>query len=172
MATNWNPSLDDDDDEDEAVDNKPKNTDPKSLRAALRKALADREALQKIVDEQNANARRGAIEKSLADKKLNPKLAKLVPVDVDSDKIDAWLDDYKDLFTPVPSSTDESSDGPGDEVEEQEDVQALQRLARASGSSLAPSRTNDVLAQINDPNLTRDQLVGMINSAGGGYGNG
>lgn len=177
MANQWdlsNLNLDDDEDENGPNGNAQqefKNL-PKGFRSQLKVMADQNKAMQAKLAEYDAQARRGAIEKIVTENKLNPKVAKLIPESIEStpEAIGKWLEEYKELFSPP------APEGNAQQEEEEDDasatVDALQRIARAQNASMPPTKAADLMAQINDPTMTPEKLVQLIESHGGGYGQG
>lgn len=172
LSNDW--SLDDDDD-DSGNSNKP---DP--VRAQLKKLEKDnKELVAKLAEAQKAQ-RKSTIKDVLTEKKLNPKLAGLIPSDVEptTDAIEKWLADYADLFTKpeVQGTSDDDSDASGDpDAQAEADVQmvnAFARMAQASAGATPPGKPGDLLKKILSPDLKEEDLLKMINDAGGGFGTG
>lgn len=173
LATNW--SLDDDDDEQDQSNNKP---DP--VRAQLKKLEADNKKLMTELNAAKAVSRKSTIKDVLTEKKLNPKLAGLIPTDIDAtpDAIDKWLDEYSDLFPKASSKStdDDDSDASGDvdvdDLEQEVVIAAHNRMAKATTSSTPPGKPGDILRKVLSKDLKPEELLQMIEDAGGGFGTG
>jgi hypothetical protein len=165
---NWNdPAFD----EDETGENE---NGPKALRARL-KAL---EKENRELKESNTTLTKQVRTRSVGDlvkaKGYNPKVAALIPSDVDvsEDAITKWLDEYADVFslkkteevkTPAVEAEDDSSD---EGVVEDEVQAAMNAINNASHGALTPTRQADLLRQINDPNLTQDAFMDLLRKNG------
>jgi len=164
MAENWDWSdlQEDEEQEPKKVD----KNDPKSLRQFATKTAKENEELRKQIAEITAAARVRGIAEKLAEKKIPEKVAKLIPAEVTADKLDDWLKEYEDLWSANTSSAE------GQEQAEQDDgmQEVLDRMGQATAATVPASRPNDLIAQVKDPTLTRDQLLGLIERSGGGYG--
>lgn len=78
---------------------------------ALNKKLAEAEQRAKELE---SKSRKADLLEVIADLKLNPKVARLIPSDVEptKDAVKTWLDDYADLFGGAPTTN--ASDTQGD----------------------------------------------------------
>ena len=176
MANQWDLSnLNLDDDEDENGPNSNAQQDiknlPKGFRSQLKVMADQNKAMAAKLAEYDAQARRGAIEKIVTEQKLNPKVAKLIPDGIEStpEAIGKWLDEYKELFSP-PASEGNAQQNDEEDEDASNTVDALQRIARAQNASVPPTKVADLMSQINDPTMTQDKLLRLIESHGGGYG--
>lgn len=171
LATDW--SLDpDDDDETSQSGNKP---DP--VRAQLKKLEKQNQELQTKLAAAEAASRKSTIKDVLTEKKLNTKLAGLIPSSVDAtpEAIEKWLEDYKDLFT-MPEPKTEEPDPDAGTVDPQEmdlaTVAAFNRMSKASAGATPPGKPGDLIQKLMSPDLTQEELLKMIDDAGGGFGTG
>lgn len=170
--SNWNLDLDDDDDE-----GKPNQQNmPKGLRQHLKKLEDDNKAMLDELGKYRSAARRGTIEEILAEKKMNPKIARLVPADLEAtkDNVEKWLTDNADVFTPQTPPPDDG-EGDGDVVDEDPYVLEREQYSRRnrveSAGTAKVDRNTDSLSRIQSFK-TRDELDAYITSKGGGYGRG
>jgi len=111
--------------------------DETSAFRKLRKAEREKDkALKAAQDELAAvktKLRARTIEDTIKEKGLNPKIAALVPKDLDDDSIGAFLADYADVFgAPSTTSTPDNPEGlpPVDEPF----VDSMNRIGEATGS--------------------------------------
>lgn len=158
------------DDESQDQDNQQQS---KGLRAQLERALAENKALKDQAATLTKQVRTQTISSLIKDKGLNPKIAKLIPADVEStqEALDTWFEENADLF---PAPKDESG-GTEDEPASEEDqafADQMNAMGNATGSSMTPQRERDMLAALQGKELTQEKLLEMINAAGGGYGAG
>jgi hypothetical protein len=175
-----NPWQNDDDDNQQQQGKDPVRAQLKQLEKQ------NKDLMEKLAAAEKAN-RANTIRDVLTEKKLNPKLAKLVPSDVAAtpDAIAEWLKDFEDLF-PAPkgdarddagSSGDTNNGGDVDPEEQDqaylETLNAMTRLASATSGGKAPGgKGEDLMRQILDPKLERETLVKLIEQHGGGVGMG
>lgn len=175
MANQWdlaNLNFDDDDDDGPNGNNPQdgvKNL-PKGLRTQLKAMQDQNKVLAEKLAAYDAQTRAGNIEKIVTERKLSPKVARLIPKDLEptTDAVGKWLDEFTDVFAPPPAD-ENNVDADGDE-DASNTVDALQRIARAQSASMPPTKAVDLLAQINDPTMTPDKLMKLIVNEGGGYG--
>lgn len=158
---NW----DSDDDDFDADDNagKQQNT-PKGLRAHAKRLEQENADFRRQLEEFKAANRKATLETAVKAKGLSPKVAGLVPKDIEADALEKWLEDYGDVFgkpEPAPQQT-----SPEDEQEFGE----MSRVSQAAGRGESPNRAVDLYAELSDKNLTPQRLMEMIEAAGGGYG--
>lgn len=168
MAEEWDWSdLEDDDEQEQPKKVDPK--DPKTLRQFARKTAKENEDLRKQIAEIHAASRKDNITSKVKAKNLPEKVAKLIPADVSVDKLDDWLNEYADLWTPSKVEGEEDVEEDDELVAE---AAAYNRMSQATGATVPATRPNDTMAQIMDPTMTRDKLIQLIHNAGGGFGSG
>lgn len=174
MGNQWdlsNLNLDDDEEDDNGSgQNSQKVNVPKGLRTQLKAITDQNKEMADRIAKYEAAARQGAIDGIIKEQKLNPKVASLIPKDVEStpEAVGKWLEEYKELFSPPQQQQD---DGISDEEDDGSyTVDALQRIARAQNAAMPPTKAADLMAKINDPNMTPEKLMALIASHGGGYG--
>lgn len=174
VNTNWD--AEDDDDEDSGQS----QNDPKSLRAYAKKTAKENEALKAKIAAIETAARKSLVTQTIKDKGMNPKIAAFIPesIGADSDAIDKWLEEYKDVFSfaekrgKSASTADDDTDDDEDfdistDLDEADfDRAAQERMSRASASSLPATKRADLSAKLNDPNLTREQLDKVLAALG------
>lgn len=169
-----NPWQTDDNDDDA------NSKDP--VRAQLRKLEKENKDLMGKLNAALAAQRTSTIKDVLSEKKLPAKLAKLIPNDVEptTEAVQKWLDEYGDLFTQTPTSTnstdaDTKNDTGGNAETTDEDsiaaMNAALRLAQVTNGGKAPSsKPEELLAKILDPTLKQEDLMKLIEANGGGVG--
>ena len=111
--------FDDDDDTTETNGIKALRTEFKKLQKQLAEVQSERDALK--------GAQRQATVKSLVEAKgLNPKIASLIPADVQGEEaVGKWIDDWADVFGAAPADSGQPAGMSA------EDVAASQRIAAA-----------------------------------------
>jgi len=144
MSNNYQ-NWEDDDDFDFEEDDQPTQRnakDPSTLIKQLRKTLREQEKrnkeLEAQVSEYTSKRREDVIKEVLESKGVNPKVAKLIPSDVDATNADAlneWLDEYGDAFG-IPQG-------------EQPDLSGLKRINSATANAAQMTGVDDIDALIN-----------------------
>lgn len=162
------------DDDSQNQNNNQQQNQKNGLRVQLERALAENKTLKDQVTALSAQARTASISSLIKDKGLNPKIAKLIPADVEStqEALDKWFEENADLFPATPKEQSGGDDQEQESDEDQEYAQQLNAMGNVTGSSATPQRDRDLLAQMRSPELTQEKLLEMINAAGGGVGSG
>jgi hypothetical protein len=124
-----------------------------ALRKQLEKALAEQKEMAEKLKAYEARERMSSVGDVLAKKGFNSKLARFVPDEVGADeaKIDAWLKDNADVFTPQAGTEGESGDQvPGGEPNApQGAAEAFNRIEAVNASGKAATVDLDsVMAKI------------------------
>lgn len=139
------------------------NNTVKTLRERGDAAVAKAKELEKQLRERDQQLR----SLQLAAKGVDEKVAKLIPADVTD--VDAWLEEYGDLFTKTKAET---PDKPEDKPDQQQanvdsgDQDAMQDIANTMGGAGAPARVDDVLARLQADDLTFEELEKIRLSGG------
>jgi len=158
-----------DDDDDDVEETRPSNSD--ALREARRAAKSNAKAAKAAADELTA-LRRELHERKLSDaireKGLNPKIARLAK-DVPAEELDAFLDDFADVFGVSASNgndsqmTSESASGSSLDP----NLAALQRISggqanQATSQSMADNLEQQILSA-NSPEELNRIIFGNVN---------
>ena len=158
-----------DDDDDDVEETRPSNSD--ALREARRAAKSNAKAAKAAADELTA-LRRELHERKLSDaireKGLNPKIARLAK-DVPAEELDAFLDDFADVFGVSASNgndsqmTSESTSGSSLDP----NLAALQRISggqanQATSQSMAQNLEQQILSA-NSPEELNRIIFGSVN---------
>ena len=154
----------DDWDEDEETDNGPGDL-RKALKAAQRKLKAAEQALA----DQGKTIRKRTISDAIAAKGLNPKLAALVPPDLEGteEAVSAWVSEFSDVFAPASAGTNDpagGSEGSEGRVANQsfyteEELAAQGIINRAQGGqAAAPGTKAATLDKLNGAESVEDIL--------------
>lgn len=146
------------------------STEGGALRKQYEEALAKLKERDEKIAAFEAKERTQGLEASLSGKGLNPKLAGLVPADVASDpaRLDAWLNDYADVFTPASNGGDDAGAGaaggqPNASAGEQA---AWRQIQGASANGTQPVVDQAALvAQINGA-TSPDELLNLLKANG------
>lgn len=160
--------------------------DPRSLPKQLRDMLkatkkAEKEALDRVKTLETSN-RELVVSRVLESKGVPVKVAQLIPPDVTSgEAIEKWLSDFSDVFTPS-SSTSAATQAPtGEQASTTSQGQAFIDNAAVS-SGLTPEeianqqrmqntaatsqpfggKAEELLAKLNDPELTEEQFNALL----------
>lgn len=162
--------------DDESQDQNNQQNQSKGLRAQLERALAENKTLKEQAATLTKQVREAAISSLITAKGLNPKIAKLIPSDVESttEALDKWFEENSDLFPAAPKG-ETNNDEPDEDAspEDQELAQQMAAMGNVTGASaMTPQREKDLLAQLRNTDLTQEKLMEMISAAGGGYGSG
>lgn len=156
------------------------------MRAQLEAALKQNSELRKQLDTANKQLRAVTVADVLRAKGLKPKVAKLIPADVEPNEeaITKWLDEYGDVFgvenLKEPAKEAEGAQAPKPPVEPNHDddlsnaeyANQMRRMGQLTGQGQAPMKESDVMAKLMDPNTDRKELLNLITQHGGGYGTG
>jgi hypothetical protein len=171
--------------EEDDADNRPQQQRQESkgggMRAQLEAALRENKELKQKLTTVEADLRREAVARVISAKGLKPKVAKLIPADVDptDDAIGKWLEEWGDVFgvdnlkvEVEPESKPPVENSGEDDMTNQQYAERLAAMGRATSAGGPPMKDEDVLKKLQDPSLDRKSLMEMINAAGGGYGTG
>lgn len=148
-------AYDDDDEFDE---------DDSNVVKQLRKVNRELEKRSKELESELAQIREQSRSRNLADvlakKGLNPKVAKLIPNDVESSEeaIDQWIAEYGDVFG-IQESTESSTQSNVDPSI----VASQQRINNVVSSSQSPAGEEDMIARIMAAQDT-DELKALFNA--------
>lgn len=150
------------------------------LRKQLEQALTELKTLKAANETLQKEARTSKISGLLTEKKLDAKVARLIPGDIEPTKeaVDKWFEEYGDVFNIKRDETtaDEgaSAEGAGGEnaKADMEYIQTMRQMGAVTGGAVPPAKAADLLAKINDPELTHEGLIALINAHGGGVGMG
>ena len=181
MADFWNDDENDDFEEQHSGDG------PADLRKAHRaatrklkemeKALAERDEQLKSLSKQ---VRGSSISEVLQAKGVNPKVAKLIPDDVEpnAESVTKWLDEWADVFNiTVPDSADTSDNGgasqAGDSPQQvdgpsAEDLAAFTSALGASdgGTAVPTGAVSKLLSDVETNAKSFDDLLKIMNAHG------
>lgn len=155
-------------DDDDENDGPPNGTQqlPKQLRdviKALNKKLDETTAENKSLREERRSL---TVAEALKARNVPEKVAKLVPPDAD---VDQWLTEYGDLFDVKEGAGDAPVNvtiPPSSQLDQ--NALALQRMQQtASGASTFSADPAALLAKIQDPNLSDDEFLKMLNASQG-----
>jgi hypothetical protein len=176
MSNQWyQPAdLDDEDDEGQGPPNTGQQQLPKGFRTALAKAQKEARDLKEANEKLLAQVRQTAISQVLTTKGVSNKLAKLVPADIEptAEAVEKWLEEYSDVFPVKAASDGNSADGSDGDDSGGDEAAQMALIAQAANGAQAPGRQADLLKQLQSKDLKRDDLIALIEAAGGGSGAG
>ena len=141
-------------------------TQPRSSDDVLRKVRRAERAKDKQLKELQAELeslrrfqREATISQVLAEKGVNPKVAKFIPADIDlsSDGISNWLNDNGDLFgvaAPVQQSAVDMND-----------INALRQIDAVTSGAISPDDVNDAFNIMNNAS-SAEELLNFLYSQG------
>lgn len=177
MSNQW---TDDDFEEDDESQQNQQAQLPKGFRTQLNKVQKENKELRESNAKLLVQVRQTAIATALGAKGVDPKVAKLVPSEIEPtpEAVEAWLADYADLFAPKATAEGDGAGGNTDEGqgdgdgENAEYAAQMGRISTVANGAQAPGRQQDILKQITDPAMTQEKLMELITAHGGGFGSG
>lgn len=142
---------------------------PKALRDALDAEKAKNKDLTERLSKLEGAQRQSAVQSVITAKGLSPKVAKLIPSDVEptEDAVTAWLEEYGDVFgASTPSAEGEGVDdsSAGTTVPEA-DQTALQAIQASAGSGVTPDAVTALQQKIK--NATSSQEIAELMAEAG-----
>lgn len=161
--TEWH--LDDEDDDTQGE--KPAGKGGNGLRAHLKKLEEQNRELAEANKRFAAQLRERTITDVIAGKGLDKRIAKFIPADVETstEAVEKWLGEYGDLFGAKTPAAPEGDDDAGEDDDEM--VQLYGRMGKATAGARTPgTKEAAVMARLNDPTLTQEQLLQLIASGG------
>lgn len=118
---------------------------PKGLRAQLEATLAKLKEAEDTISSYKTKERISTVEAAVTAKGLNPKVAKLIPSEVETtDALEEWLNDYAEVFG---YTADNNSSNPKPTFDQGE-VNAAARLQQLANTGQAPSRLDDLSSRL------------------------
>jgi hypothetical protein len=126
---------------------------PKKLRAKIKELQAKVDEQNEFITTVNRERRQSTIAQSLEQRGLNPKIAGLVPADIEGDALDEWIGNYADVFGVGQPAQQATPAYAGD----QNRMAALEQGAMQSVNG-------DVLARI-DAAQDMDELMAVLKGA-------
>jgi hypothetical protein len=131
---------------------------PADLRKALKKAQKEREALEAELGQMRKDLKSRTVKEVLESKGVPAKLAKLIPSDVDSpEQIDAWLNEYSDVFGLQTQNQEEPAQPNVDE----ETIRSSQRINNTTATAQTPSGEENTYQKVMAA-TSKDELDKMI----------
>lgn len=163
MGYTW---TDDDDDDDDEGQKSAKPADlPEPARRHMRKVEKENADLKKALADLSAAQRKSSVSDVVKAKGYDPLIAGFIPTTVESsdEAIGKWLDEHAAVF--AKTKTDDNAGASNQEVDDTippDVAQALGMVTNISGTAQQPERIKDLMAQLNDPNLTVEKLDQLI----------
>lgn len=149
------------------------------LREYVKKLEKENKEFSRQLAELSKTNRQRTIAEVLGEKKLDKRIAALIPADVEStpDAVSKWLEDYGSLFVnastpaeePAKPAATEAVDNPEFDVDPAVSG-AMGAISKATAAASAPG-ADDLMARVMAAK-SREELESLINAAGGGYGMG
>lgn len=159
--SNNNQDWLDDDEFDFEEETQPRSSDDvlKKVRRAERAKDKQVKELQAELESLRRFQREATISQVLAEKGVNPKVAKFIPADIEmsSDSISNWLTDNGELFgvaAPVQQSAEHS-----------EDYAALRQIDAVTSGAISPDDVNDAFNIMNNAG-SAEELLNFLYSQG------
>lgn len=161
MSNNNQDWLDDDefDLEEEETPSRSNDDVLRKVRRAERAKDKQLKELQAELESLRRFQREATISQVLAEKGVNPKVAKFIPADIDlsSDGISNWLNDNGDLFgvaAPVQQSAVDMND-----------INALRQIDAVTSGAISPDDVNDAFNIMNNAS-SAEELLNFLYSQG------
>jgi hypothetical protein len=133
----------------------------KKVRRAERAKDKQLKELQAELESLRKFQREATVSKVLSEKGINPKIAALIPGDLDStpEALNSWLEQYGDIFGVAPQQ-------PQQQVNINDiDLAALRQIDAATSNAYSPDDVNDSFSLINNAQ-SREELLDFLYSQG------
>ena len=155
---------DDFDFEDEGVETPQRNGKNDALAKVRRAERAKDKQLKELqveLESLRKFQREATVSKVLQEKGINPKIAALIPQDLDStpEALNSWLEQYGDIFGVKPQQ--QSTVDPND-------LAALRQIDAVTSGAISPDDVNDSFSLINNAQ-SREELLDFLYSQGAEY---
>ena len=126
---------------------------PADLRKANKKLKKENEEMARTLAQYKSESSAQSVQSILEKKGVPGKVAKFIPSDfTTSEQIDEWLTENADVF----GYSMDQSDANDEELKEH--TAKLSRINRATDSAQSATKDSDIMAKLNDPNLTKADL--------------
>lgn len=161
MSNNYQEYEDDDDFDFEENRRQPSESDLlKQLRKELKNKTKALTELETQLSSVRASQREATIKSVLESKGVNQKIAKFIPQDIETspEVISSWIDENADVFGLAVNKQEEPK----------VDLSTLRSIDNVTANAQTPSNADDMALRIQ--NASEEELIAMINAAGGGYG--
>lgn len=151
--------------EDEGEETQPtrsRNSDDvlKKVRRAERAKDKQLKELQAELESLRKFQREATVSKVLQEKGINPKIAALIPSDMEptSDALNSWLEQYGDVFGVAQQPKQQANINPND-------LAALRQIDAVTSNAISPDDVNDSFSIINNAQ-SREELLEFLYSQG------
>ena len=161
--SNNNQDWYDEEDFDSVSDNG-QYSDDDTLRKVRRAERAKDKRVKELeaeLDQLRGFQRETLVSKVLSEKGVNPKIAKFIPssLEVSSEAISAWLDEYGELFG---FNQNQPQQQTGIDLE---DLAALRQIDAVTSGAISPDHVNDAFSMINNAQ-SQEELLNYLYSQG------
>lgn len=134
---------------------------PADLRKANKKLKKENEEMARTLAQYKSENSAQSVKTILEKKGVPGKVAKFIPSDLTTlEQIDEWLTENADVFG---YSMDQSD---ADNEELREHTTKLSRINRATEGAQSATKDADIMAKLNDPNLTKAELDALTEGSG------
>ena len=161
MSNNNQDWLDDEEFDFEEEETQPRSNDDvlKKVRRAERAKDKQLKELQAELEALRKFQREATISQVLAEKGVNPKVAKFIPADIEmsSDSIGNWLTDNSELFGVAAPKQQNAVDG--------NDLAALRQIDAVTSGAISPDDVNDAFNIMNNAS-SAEELLNFLYSQG------
>ena len=145
------------------------------LRRQYKAMLKENKDKDAEISKLRTQSRTATVKEILRTKQVNPKLAALIPPDVEvtEEAIEKWLEEFGDVFNVKGSAPGEgggpaSAEGQAEPAYSKDDVTALNKVAAASaGATVDMSRAQELLGQIQSAK-TQEEFLALMEQHGVG----
>jgi hypothetical protein len=132
----------------------------KNVRRAERAKDKQLKELQSELESLRKFQREATVSKVLQEKGINPKIAALIPQNLDStpEALNSWLEQYGDIFGIASQPQQQTNINPMD-------LAALRQIDAATSNAISPDDVNDSFSLINNAQ-SREELLEFLYSQG------
>jgi hypothetical protein len=132
----------------------------KKVRRAERAKDKQLKELQSELESLRKFQREATVSKVLQEKGINPKIAALIPQNLDStpEALNSWLEQYGDIFGIASEPQQQTNINPMD-------LAALRQIDAATSNAISPDDVNDSFSLINNAQ-SREELLEFLYSQG------
>jgi hypothetical protein len=132
----------------------------KKVRRAERAKDKQLKELQSELESLRKFQREATVSKVLQEKGINPKIAALIPQNLDStpEALNSWLEQYGDIFGIASQPQQQTNINPMD-------LAALRQIDAATSNAISPDDVNDSFSLINNAQ-SREELLEFLYSQG------
>ena len=132
---------------------------PKKLRKQIKELQKERDEMREQLTSFQQKERQSTLASTLTERGLNPKIAAFVPSDVEGEALDAWLDEYGDVFGAGSATQAEGQEQAQPVIaRDAADAQAIRQMSQADATSPPVGAPQDLLAQIDGAENMEDLM--------------